>query len=58
MKMIHDAISIQETWLSEDSCTSLYNIESYKLISKGKRITNHSRLLIYLKYKYNPQLYE
>ena len=43
-----DAICLQETWLDENSDTSLLAIEGYNLISQGKLCSAHSDLVIYL----------
>lgn len=42
------AIVLQETWLSDNSDTSLYNLDDYNMISQGKICSNHSGLTIYL----------
>ena len=42
------AICLQETWLAEDSDTSLLQLDGHHLISKGKTCSPHGRLLIYL----------
>ena len=44
-----DAICLQETWLSEDSDLSLYQLPGYKLISVGKSCSAHSGIAIYLR---------
>ena len=41
-------ICLQETWLSDNSDTSLIQIDNYTLISKGKTCSTHGGLLIYL----------
>ena len=43
------AICLQETWLADDSDTSLLQLDGYHLISKGKTCSSHGGLLIYLK---------
>ena len=50
---VFDAICLQETWLSNDADTSLFKIEGYKLISKGKTCSAHGGLLIYLNSSYH-----
>ena len=47
-----DAICIQESWLSNDSDTSLLNIDGFNLISQGKIASERGGLLIYLDEKY------
>ena len=37
---VFDAICLQETWLSNDADTSLFKIEGYKLILKGKHVAH------------------
>ena len=41
-------ICLQETWLSDDSDTSLLQIDGYQLISLGKTCTSHEGLAIFL----------
>ena len=48
-----NAICLQETWLSNDSDTSLFELYGYKLISAGKFCSVHSGLMIYLSDEYN-----
>ena len=50
---VFDAICLQETWLSNAADTSLFKIEGYKLISKGKTCSAHGGLLIYLNSSYH-----
>ena len=38
-------ICIQESWLSSDSDSSLFNIPNYQLVAKGKYCSNHGGLL-------------
>ena len=45
--------SLQETWLSDNSDTSLIQIDNYTLISKGKTCSTHGGLLIYLHNTYH-----
>ena len=47
---IHEVsiICIQESWLSSDSDTSLFDIPNYQLVAKGKYCSNHGGLLIYV----------
>ena len=40
-------ICIQESWLSSDSDTSLFDIPNYQLVAKGKDCSNHGGLLTY-----------
>ena len=44
----YSVICLQETWLSDNSDTSLIQIDNYTLISKGKTCSTHGGLLIYL----------
>ena len=48
-------ICLQETWLSNDSDTSLFAIEGFNIISQGKMCTTRGGLIIYIKdtLKYN-----
>ena len=48
-----DAICLQETWLSNDADASLFKLEGYKIISKGKTCSSHGGLLIYLNSSYH-----
>ena len=41
-------ICIQESWLSSDCDTSLFNIPNYQLVAKGKYCSNHGGLLTYV----------
>ena len=43
------AVCLQESWLSDDSDTSLFQLDGYNLISQGKRCSTRGRLIIYLK---------
>ena len=43
------AICFQETWLADDSDTSLLQLDGYHLISKGKTYSPRGSLLIDLK---------
>ena len=47
------AICLQETWLNEDTDMSLYKIQNYSCISKGKYCSQHGGLVIYLHQNYN-----
>ena len=38
-------ICIQETWLSSESPTSLFDLPNYQLISRGKYFSNHGGLI-------------
>ena len=42
-------ICLQETWLSEDSDTSLLQLHGYTMLSKGKSCSAHSGLAIYIR---------
>ena len=42
------AFCLQETWLSDESDTSLLQLEDYNLISKGKACSAHGGVAIYL----------
>lgn len=46
-------VCLQETWLTEDSDLSLYQIPEYNLISMGKYCSEHGGLAIYIHKKYN-----
>ena len=48
-----DAICIQETWLSNDTDTGIYNIPGFKLVSQGKRCCAHGGLFTYIHNTYN-----
>ena len=48
-----DAICLQETWLSDDSDTSIFQIQGYNLISQGKICSEHGGLAIYISNKFN-----
>ena len=41
-------ICIQESWLSSECCTKIFELPDYQLISKGKYYSNHEGLLIYV----------
>ena len=41
-------ICIQESWLSSDCDTSLFDISNYQLVAKGKYCSNHGGLLTYV----------
>ena len=43
------AVCLQESWLSDDSDTSLFQLDGYNLISQGKRCSTRGGLIIYLK---------
>jgi hypothetical protein len=47
------ALCIQESWLRDDSDTSLLQIENYQCISQGYKCSSHGGLIIYLHNKYN-----
>ena len=46
-------ICLQETWLSSESSTSLYDLPNYQLISRGKYCSNHGGLITYVHKDYN-----
>ena len=46
------ALCFQETWLNENSDTSLYQLDNYNMISQGYKCTKHGGLAIYLHKKY------
>ena len=46
-----DVICLQETWLSDDSDITLYQIQGYNLISQGKICSEHGGLAIYVSTK-------
>ena len=46
-------ICLQETWLSSESSTSLYDLPNYQLISRGKYCSNHGGLITYVHNDYN-----
>ena len=46
---IFSAICIQESWLSDDTDTSLFQLDGYNLIAQGKRCSTRGGLIIYLK---------
>ena len=43
------ALCLQESWLSDDSDTSLLQIDDFNLIPQGKICSAHAGLLIYLR---------
>ena len=46
--IIFDCICLQETWLSDDSDTSLLKLDGYNLITKAKQCSAHGGVAIYL----------
>ena len=46
-------ICIQETWLSSESPTSLFDLPNYQLISRGKYCSNHGGLITYIHNDFN-----
>ena len=46
------AFCLQETWLDEESDTSLFQIDGYTLICQGKICSSQAGLAIYLSNKY------
>ena len=51
-----DALCLQEVWLDGDINTSVYKIDGYNFILKGRNKSRHGGLAIYLDEKYNYQL--
>ena len=47
-----DAICLQEYWLSNDADLSLFKLDNYNIISKGKTCSAHGGLVIYLHNSY------
>ena len=43
------AVCLQESWLSDDSDTSLFQLDGYNLISQGKRCSTRGGLILYIK---------
>ena len=52
------ALCLQETWLSDESTTSIYNIPGYSMFSKGKTCTNHGGLITYVNYLFTVNIIE
>ena len=50
-----NVICIQESWLSSECSTKLFELSEHQLISKGKYCSNHGGLLIYV---HNDYLWE
>ena len=46
-------ICLQETWLSDDSETALFQIQEYNLVQHGKQCSAHGGLAIYISTKLN-----
>ena len=46
---IFSAICLQESWLTYDTDTSLFQLDGYNLIAQGKRCSTRGGLIIYLK---------
>ena len=46
-------ICIQESWLSSECCTTLFELPDYQLIAKGKYCSNHGGLLLYVHNDYS-----
>ena len=46
-------VCIQESWLSTECCTKMFELPDYQLISKGKYCSNHGWLFIYVIYVHN-----
>ena len=47
------ALCLQQTWLKDDSDTSLLQMKVYTFISQGKMCSSHAGLAIYLSNIYN-----
>ena len=47
-----DGICLQESWLSNDADLSLFKLDNYNIISKGKTCSAHGGLVIYLHNSY------
>ena len=47
------AIGLQESWLTDDSDLSQYQLPNYNLIHQGKQFSGHGGLLIYLHKRYS-----
>ena len=47
-----DAICLQESWLSNEADLSMFKLDNYKIISKGKTCSAHGGLVIYLHNSY------
>ena len=54
--IILHVICIQETWLDEKSDLSLYQIEGYTCISRGKRCSSHVGLITYVDSQLNTSI--
>ena len=50
--MAFSAICLQESWLTDDSDLSQYQLPNYNLIHQGKKCSGHGGLLIYLHKRY------
>ena len=46
-------ICLQETWLSSEDDTSIYELDNYQLISKGHSCSAHGGLMIYVHNDFN-----
>ena len=46
-------ICIQESWLTSECCTTLFELPDYQLIAKGKYCSNHGGLLLYVHNDYS-----
>ena len=51
--MAFSAICLQESWLTDDSDLSQYQLPNYNLIHQGKKCSGHGGLLIYLHKRYS-----
>ena len=50
------SICLQETWLKNDSDTSLLQLENYNFISKGSSCSTHGGVAVYLHKKFDYQI--
>jgi hypothetical protein len=44
-----DVICLQETWMEDNMDKSMFNLEGYNMISKGRDVSSHGGLAIYLR---------
>ena len=51
--MAFSAICLQESWLTDDSDLSQYQLPNYNIIHQGKKCSGHGGLLIYLHKRYS-----
>ena len=50
------AICIQETWLGDNDDTSPFNLDGFKLITQGKKCSEHGGLAVYLRNIYEHRI--